>query len=74
MEKKKKMFEKYIIIKDKNILAGQTSNGVWYCKELPAENTQELDLMINEVNTILNKYNNPKQNVNDLKKKDVKVV
>jgi len=52
------MFEKYIMIKDTKIICGQNaSSGSWYCKELPAENTQELNLLINEVNTILNKYN-----------------
>ena len=51
------MFEKYISIKESNIVAKQTSNGIWYCSELPAKTTQELDLLIGEVNKILNKYN-----------------
>ena len=51
------MFEKYIMIKDTKIMCGQTSNGIWYCKELPAENTRELDALIGDINTILNKYN-----------------
>lgn len=52
------MFEKYISIKESNIVAKQTSGGVWYCSELPARTTKELDDLISEVNTILNKYNN----------------
>ena len=55
------MFEKYITIKESKIIAKQTSSGVWYCSELPADTTQELDLLINDVNRILNKYNNGKQ-------------
>lgn len=51
------MFEKYITIKESNIVAKQTSGGVWYCSELPARTTVELDSLIGEVNTILNKYN-----------------
>ena len=52
------MFEKYITIKESNIVAKQTSGGVWYCSELPARTTIELDGLIGEVNKILNKYNN----------------
>lgn len=51
------MFEKYISIKESNIVAKQTSNGIWYCSELPAKTTHELDDLICEVNRILNKYN-----------------
>ena len=54
------MFEKYITIKESKILCGQTSSGIWYCKELPAETTAELKVLIGEVNTILNKYNGAK--------------
>ena len=63
------MFEKYISIKESNIVAKQTSGGVWYCSELPARTTSELDGLIGEVNKILNKYN-----ANDVKKpKDKKL-
>ena len=51
------MFEKYIVVNEAKIICGQTASGTWYCKELPANNTKELDPLINEVNTILNKYN-----------------
>lgn len=52
------MFEKYIMIKDNKIVVGQNATtGAWYCKELPAENTQELDTLINDICGILNKYN-----------------
>lgn len=51
------MFEKYITIKESKIIAKQTSSGIWYCSELPADTTQELDLLIGDVNRILNKYN-----------------
>lgn len=46
-----------VMIKDTKIICGQNAGGVWYCKELPAENTRELDILINDVNSILNKYN-----------------
>lgn len=54
------MFEKYIMIRDSKIICGQNNSGVWYCKELPADNTKEMDNLINEVNAILNKYNKGK--------------
>ena len=67
------MFEKYITIKESNIVAKQTGGGVWYCSELPARTTIELDGLIGEVNTILNKYNNnikkPKETKTDPKVK-----
>jgi hypothetical protein len=53
------MLDKYIAIKESSIIAKQTSGGIWYCSELPAKTTQELDLLISEVNKILNKYNEP---------------
>ena len=56
------MFEKYKIINEEKIICGQTSSGTWYCKELPANNTKELDHLISEVNSILNKYNNTETN------------
>ena len=59
------MFEKYITIKESNIVAKQTAGGVWYCSELPAKTTVELDGLIGEVNRILNKYNS-------INKKEVK--
>ena len=50
--------EKYIIIKDEKILVGQyPSTGAWYCKELPASGVEELDIIMNKVIKILNKYN-----------------
>jgi len=53
----KRMFEKYITIKETNIVVRQSSSGMWYCSELPAHTTVELDVLIGEVNKILNKYN-----------------
>lgn len=51
------MLDKYITIKDKTIIAKQTSTGRWIIDALPADNTKELELLIGEVNRILNKYN-----------------
>ena len=51
------MFEKYITIKETNIIVRQSSSGMWYCSELPAHTTVELDSLIGEVNKILNSYN-----------------
>lgn len=53
------MLDRYFKINDKIILAGQyPSTGEWYCKELPAQSSKELDALIGDVNSILNKYNN----------------
>jgi hypothetical protein len=57
------MFEKYITINEAKIICGQNNSGVWYCKELPADSTKEMDALINEINTILNKYNIKKEKV-----------
>jgi len=51
------MFEKYIMINEAKIICGQTSGGTWYCKELPANDTNEVDALIGKINAILNKYN-----------------
>jgi len=63
------MFDRYIKINEKRIIAGQTSSGMWYCKELIAEDTKELKELIGNVNLILNEYNNEKNIVMDVKKK-----
>lgn len=51
------MLDRYYKITEKQIICGQSSNGNWYCKELPANNTIELRVLIGEVNKILNEYN-----------------
>ena len=51
------MLDRYIQVKDRMIVCGQNSNGFWYCKELPANTTGELNDLINTVNGILNKFN-----------------
>lgn len=52
------MFEKYIMIKDTKIIVGQNaSTGAWYCKELPANDVEELNTKIGKVITVLNRYN-----------------
>ena len=51
------MLDRYIKINDKQIIAGQNSSGIWYCKELPANTVLELKHLINEINIILNIYN-----------------
>jgi histidinol phosphatase-like enzyme len=51
------MLDKYIKINDKQIVAGQTSSGIWYCKELPANTVLELKHLIGEINDVLNKFN-----------------
>ena len=51
------MLDKFINIKDKMIVCGQNNSGVWYCKEVAADTTQELKVLIGEINVILNEYN-----------------
>ena len=63
------MFEKYVVISASEIVAKQSSNGIWYCSELPAKDTKELEDKIGEVNRILNKYN-----VDVVKRKEEKEV
>ena len=60
---------KYININEKMIIAGQTSGGIWYIKELPANNTQELEQLIGECNKICNHYNQQNTNVKKTKNK-----
>ena len=63
------MLDKYIKVQDRMIVSGQTSQGFWYCKELPAESTKEADVLIGEMNKIYNKYNKKDvKNKNDTKK------
>jgi hypothetical protein len=64
------MFEKYITIKDTKILVGMyPSTGAWYCKELGADNTKELDALMADVTVVLNKHNGiTKQDKTDTKK------
>ena len=65
-----KSITKYIKINDKQIICGQTSQGIWYCKELPCQEINELDALIGEVNIILNKYNKTSNNNNKQKNKN----
>lgn len=67
------MFEKYIMIKDTKIEAKQTSNGIWYCSNLPADDVKQLDVLIGEVNQVLNKYNNQEKTSPTEKKEKNKV-
>ena len=61
------------MIKDTKIEAKQTSTGIWYCSNLPADNVRELDSLIGDVNQVLNKYNNNKEKTKTtVKKPDVK--
>ena len=51
------MLDKYIKINERVIISGQTSSGIWYCKELPANDPKEADVLIGKLNSIYNKYN-----------------
>ena len=53
-----KNITKYIKIGDKQIISGQDGKtGIWYCKEFPADDTDEVDNIIEKLNRIYNKYN-----------------
>lgn len=53
------MFEKFKKLDfDDKIKCGQNCNGLWYCKEINANDVKELDFLIGDVNRVLNKYNN----------------
>jgi hypothetical protein len=62
------MFDKYVKVNDKKIVAGQTSSGVWYCKEAVAETTGELKSLLSEINKILNEYNKKEEGKSSSKK------
>lgn len=52
------MFEKYLIVKESNIISGQDAKTKqWYCKELPAKTVKETNTLIDELNKIYNQYN-----------------
>jgi len=51
---------KYITVEE-NGKAGQTSNGVWYCKEIPFSDDKDLEDKITRINKVLNKFNNGKE-------------
>ena len=51
------MLDRYIKINERVIISGQTSSGIWYCKELPANDPKEADVLIGKLNSIYNKYN-----------------
>lgn len=63
------MLDKYIKINEKVIVSKQTSNGVWYCSELPAENPKEADHLIGEMNKVYNKYNKKEKAIMPTKEK-----
>jgi len=68
-----KNITRYTTINEKQIILGQTSSGVWYCKELPCNTCEEADVNIGKINSVLNKYNNQmKEKTVKLKKPDVK--
>lgn len=52
------MLDKFINIRDKLIICGQNNSGMWYCKEVSADTTQELKIIINDINNLLNEFNN----------------
>jgi len=63
---------KYIKMEESEIKCGQTSSGVWYCKELPAKNPTELEIKISRVNEILNTYNKKEKEQEDSSQKKSK--
>ncbi len=50
------MLDKYITLEENNE-AGQNSSGIWYCKKLLFKDEKDLEYKINQVNRVLNKFN-----------------
>jgi len=50
------MLDKYFSIEENNE-AGQTSQGIWYCKKLLFKDEKDLEYKINRINKVLNKFN-----------------
>lgn len=48
---------KYINVNEKQIILGQNNSGIWYCKELPCKNLDEVKDNINKINEALNEAN-----------------
>jgi hypothetical protein len=63
------MLDKYITIENEKIEVRQNADGTWVCSKLKVNNIRELDLMIGEVNSILNKYNKKERKVTPKKEK-----
>ena len=55
---------KYINYNESKYSWGQKADGTWYCKEFKTDTINEADKEINEINMMLNKYNekNAKEN------------
>ena len=67
------MLDKYIKINEKVIESKQTSSGIWYCSNVVAETTKEMDGLMGELNRIYNKYNKKTEETKEPKTKtDVK--
>ena len=56
-----KMLDTYKMIQEKDVMVGQTSAGVWYCKELHASDPREAGKLMGEMNRELNKVNKTKK-------------
>ena len=55
------MLDIYKTINEKMIILGQTSSGVWYCKELRCDCVKQAEKRIGEINRVLNRYNSCKK-------------
>lgn len=51
------MLDIYNKINDRQIILGQTSSGIWYCKELPCDCVKQAEKKIGKLNKVLNEYN-----------------
>jgi len=67
------MLDIYKTINEKMIILGQTSSGIWYCKELPCHCVKEAEKKIGEINRICNKYNSCKKEKKISKEKKPKI-
>jgi hypothetical protein len=50
------MLDKYFKMEENNE-AGQNSSGIWYCKKLLFKDERDLEYKINQVNKVLNRFN-----------------
>lgn len=64
------MLNKYIFVNNEPIVVSQNTSGTWLCKELSANDTDELEKKIGKVIEVLNKYNSGETKLSKFLKKD----
>lgn len=62
-----KNITKIMNMSDPKYTWGQKADGTWYCKDFKTDTIEEADIDINNINIMLNKYNNKEEKRKDAK-------